>query len=193
MERNGIREGDGRLAPYDEMTGLRGETESHLASVAASVLSGSDVSEVGVLTLDEGETAAGFAFTIDTDEPDELGRTRIEIGDPTGGVVDALPGDVHTFGARRGSPVLLPGPMSETVTLRLRVGDLEIVRLPDETVVENETGRFALTVVESDDGWTEVSRELAIAAATIPPEQWPQLRALLLATAHERNRTILLE
>lgn len=183
----------GRLSPYGAMTGLSGETESHLADVASSVLPGSDVSEIGILALDEDDVAAGFAFTVDMGEPDELGRTRIEIGDPDGGVADALPGDVHAYGATRSSPVLLPCPMSETVTVRIRPGDLEVVRLPDNQLLENATGRFALTVTEDDDGWIEISRELAISTSTIPAARWSELRSLLLAHAHERNRTILLE
>lgn len=183
----------GVLTPYAEITGLAGETEGHLSEVAGSVLSAGEISGIGVLVLEEDNVAAGFAIAAEMGEPDERGRIRLEIGDPAGGIAEALPADVHVSSATRGAPVRLPGALSETVTVRLHPGDLEVVRLPSDDLVENRTGRFALTVEEDQDGWIEVSRELEIESSTIPADRWHELRSLLLAASHERNRVILLE
>ena len=190
---SGFLEATGPLAPYGDMTGLQGETEAHLGRIASSTVDGVETSDIGVMNLSPDEIAAGFAVAFEPGEPDERGRITLAIGDPRGGALDALPGDVQLSAARRGSPVLVQCPVSESVVLRFHPGDLEVVRLPDESTLTNAAGRFTTTVVEGDDGWITVSRELAIHESTVPPELWPELRALLLAAEHERSRVIMLE
>ncbi|MCK4681084.1 DUF3858 domain-containing protein, partial [bacterium] len=102
----------------------------------------------------------------------------------------------------RDSPVILPCAAVQTLTLRIDVGDLEVVRVPEEVTLENDIGHFRLTV-EHEGSEITITREIAVGpstgddagdgALTIGPAEWPSLRALLLEEAEPRNRTILLE
>ncbi len=82
--------------------------------------------------------------------------------------------------------------MSQTVSLRLKKGESEVVRVPDDREIENDVGAFRVTATE-DDEWIEVERTLEITAVTVPQDLWPELRALLLAEESARNRTIILK
>jgi hypothetical protein len=196
----------GVLSPYSDMLGVSGETDRFVNEVASSVL-GASADGIGLAALEAMGVVATFDVKLEDQEPDDAGRTRLVIGDPSGGILSRLPGDVHTYITERDSPVLLlgPGPTSQTVTLRLDPGDLEVVRLPEPAELTNELGSFSLQVEEKDDGTLVVSRSLTIAGAVpsseeskrydgllVEPSDWPLLRALLLEESDPRHRTILL-
>lgn len=193
----------GGLAPYDRVVGLDGECGDYLEDVAGSAASGATINEHSVVRIHRDQVVAGFEFDIDAPEPDDQGRIELAVGDPTGGVLDRLPPDVHLYSATRGSPLALLGPMSQKVTLRLRIGESEAARLPEPRSLENSVGRFSLTVVEEDD-WVTVTRELAIGdpeakvepweagPMIVAPDQWPELRELLLEETDRANRSVFL-
>jgi len=195
-------ESSGALSAHPAATGLSGETESFIARVASSAL-GATSEDLGLARFETSHVTAGFALSMDAPEPDDSGRTRLVIGDPAGGILSQLPGDVHSYVADRDSPVLLPGPIRQSVTLRLDPGDLEVVRLPDPTTTSNSLGEFLLEVEERDDGTLVVSRSLSIGEGAadsdsyngllIAPGDWPLMRELLLEESDPRHRTILLE
>jgi len=193
----------GGLAPYDRAVGLDGECRRYLDQVAGSAASGASLTEHGVVRIHRDQVVAGFEFDVEAPEPDDQGRIELAVGDPPGAVLDRLPGDSHLYSADRGSPLTLPGPMSQKVRLRLRIGESEVVRLPEPRSIENSVGRFSLTV-EEDDDWVTVTREIAIGdpeaeveplepgAMIVAPEQWPELRELLLEETDRANRSVFL-
>lgn len=181
------------LSPYGGMVGLADESGLQLGSIAGSVLEGADVTDWSIVEFGEERVVCGFTFGLEPIEPDDFDRTRLEVGSPAGGIVSALPSDVHLYAGHRDSPVLLESPLAQTVTLRLDPGDLEIVHAPEPTSLANVVGSFELTIDEEDDGSLTLKRSLRLDRARVEAGQWPQLRALLLAETHERNGTFLLE
>ena len=57
--------------------------------------------------------------------------------------------------------------------------------------MENEVGRYSLNV-EEKDGWVTIDREITLDVTNIPPDAWPNLRALLLEETDAAGRTILI-
>ena len=104
-------------------------------------------------TTDVGEFI--FRFSIDSLEQDDLERIRISIGGPAGGFLERLPEDVHRYDEDRSSPVLLGGALMQRVELRLKTDEREIIYIPRSYELENEVGRFGLTV-EREEGWATI-------------------------------------
>ncbi|MCK4511078.1 DUF3858 domain-containing protein, partial [bacterium] len=198
---SGILVTTGTLSCYGDIVGLEGEAGSHLSRVASAVLAGASVEDHSLAVLEDQRVVAGFSFAIDDPEPDDSGRTRFELGDPAGGLMASLPRDVRLYVEHRDSPVILPCAAVQTLTLRIDVGDREVVRVPEEVTLENDVGHFRLTV-EHEGSEITITREIAVGASaggandgavTIGPDKWPSLRALLLEEADPRGRTILLK
>jgi hypothetical protein len=185
----GFFRASGLLSPHDRIIGLSGEAADFFGGVVDGVLPGAEITEHNVAVLTKEEVVAGFALTMTSPEPDDEGRTWFEIGDPAGGVIDLLPGDVHTYSSRRESPVFLPSVISQRVTFRIKVGELESVRLPEPAAVSRPCGEFILNV-EEDGEWITVTRELSLTQVTIPPDMWRELRGVLLANGSDRGRTL---
>jgi len=180
----------GSLSAYDRMAGLSGEAGSHLGAVAGGVLAGADVTDHSFLRFERGVTSGGFTFDWDPGEGDDEERMAIEIGEPAGGLVDALPGDVHIHEADRESPIEIVGPLHQAVTLRARLEDREIVYRPGNVAIENDWGAFALTA-EEHGNWLSVTRELTFFSRVVPAEAWPDFRAILLGADDARGRRVL--
>jgi hypothetical protein len=80
------------------------------------------------------------------------------------------------------------------VELYLDLDGLEAVHLPEELVIENEAGHFASSSARDEEKQVlHFSRSLSLTKAEYRPEEWPGLRALLLAEEHEGQRLLLLE
>jgi hypothetical protein len=199
---SGILVTTGALSCYGDVAGLEGQAGSHLSRVASAALAGASVEDHSLAVLEDERVVAGFSFSIDDPEPDDSGRTRFELGDPAGGLLASLPPHVHLYVEHRDSPVMLPDAVVQTLTLRIDVGDREVVRMPEEVTLENDVGHFRLTV-EHEGSEITITREIAVGPSagddasdgvlTIGPAEWPSLRALLLEEADPRNRTILLQ
>jgi len=197
---SGILVTTGALSCYGNVAGLEGEAGGHLSRVASAALAGASIENHSLAVLEDERVVAGFSFSLGDPEPDDSGRTRIELGDPAGGLPASLPGDVHLYVEHRDSPVILPGAMEQTLTLRIDVGDREVVRVPEDVTLENSIGHFRLTV-EHEGSEITITREVAVSAGgdvsdgalSIGPAEWPSLRAILLEEADPRNRTILLK
>ncbi len=189
---SGFFSADGLFSPHHEMVGLGSEAIDHLGAVAGSVLPGAEVGKYNPETFTRGLVTLGFELTIAAEDPDDQGRVRVTIGDPSGGIRDQLPSDVNAYDAHRGSPVVLAGKMAQRVRLRLKVGEREVVYRPEGRELENDAGRLAIHV-EAEDGWVTVSRELLFSTTRVASETWPDLRALLLAESDAAGRTILIK
>ncbi len=188
----GFLHADGAYCPYDEMAGLGGEALSLIKGIAGSVLPGTEVNGYNPEVFESATVTVGFDVTWKPVEKDELGRTRLVIGDPAGGITTSLPSDVRLYHEDRGSPVTIPGYHSQRVRLRLETAGREIVYAPEARQIENETGSWILSV-EQEDGWVTIDRSLVLHCATVAPAEWPLLRALLLEEADAANRTILMK
>ena len=68
----------------------------------------------------------------------------------------------------------------------------EAVYLPEERLIENQTGKFHL-IKEAKDDRVVVTRELSFPRVDFSGDDWKELRELLLAEKHDRNRTVLLK
>jgi hypothetical protein len=78
------------------------------------------------------------------------------------------------------------------VECQIDLRGVEVVYQPSASAVENPTGR-AQVEVSIQDSVLMVSRDLQINMPVCHAEDWPSLRALLLADRDERARTILLK
>jgi hypothetical protein len=188
----GYFEASGNLSPFGRMVGLSGQSKRHIGGVLGGVFEGADVSDYNFIEFVRPSVAAGFSFIFQPEEPDDMERIRIEIGDPTGGIMDNLPAGVHAYSEDRDSPVIAVGPMSQKILVRVRAEDYELYHLPDEANIITEVGEFMLSVTE-DDEWVTVTRELKLSTGSVPADQWPALRQLLLEEQDPENRTVLLK
>jgi len=168
-----------------------GEALSQIGRIAASVLAGAAVESFNPEVFETDRVTVGFDVKTEASEPDAHGRTSITVGDPAGGLVAQLPSDVHLYHETRTSPVLLPGEMAQRIRIRLKTADRKIVHLPESHVLENAVGRYTLSA-EEKDGWVMIDREITLDLTTIPPQAWPDLRALLLEEMDAAGRTILI-
>ena len=186
----GYIDAEGVFSPYGKMAGLDGEALATLGQIAESVLPGAKVGGFNPEVFDRGRVTAGFDFGVGAGDPDGEGRTAVSMGNPAGGISSRLPADVHLYNEHRGSPVMLPGVMTQRVVIRIRIGERELVYLPEATGLSNSTGRYQLTA-EHENGWITVERTLTLNAGNVEPGAWPELRALLLEDADRAGRTIL--
>jgi hypothetical protein len=183
---------DGGFSPRAGMTGLDRESHALIEKTAASVIAGAKLQGYNPEVFERDAVAVGFAFDVSASEADAQGRTAIAVGDPAGGILSRLPADAHVFDELRSSPVRIPEGMTQSVAVRVKLGDRKLVQLPAGREISNSAGRFTLTA-EEKNGWVTVRRELSIAAAVVEAKDWPLLRALLLEETDDAGRTIFLK
>jgi hypothetical protein len=188
----GVLKATDGLSPYGRMAGLEDEALDVLGALSGALFDGAEVTGWNPEVFQGNTVVAGFAFALPVGDRDRLGRLRLELGDPTTVLGDPLGHGLDPSRPTRTSAVHLPDSLDIGLELRLLHGDLALVRLPEPRVVDNQAG--AMTVeVERCDGEITLSRRLRLDHAHYAPEQWPDLRALLLAYDHEQGRTLLLE
>jgi hypothetical protein len=180
----------GVLCAFDEMQGFGSEAEDHLTAVVEGVVAAAAVSGYNPAVFERLSVLSGFECEADLAEKDDFGQIPLVLGDPAGGLLDRLPPDVQANVEKRSSPLLFPGLLAQEVRVTLEAEDLNVVRLPEEVEMENDAGVFRLSVAR-DEGEITVTRKLALNRATFSAAEWPDVRALLLAERHERNRTLL--
>ena len=168
------------------------DTRARAERVAGAVVESLTVSGFNLADLGAGRAAVRFEGTARPHKRDAAGRLPLVIGDPAGGLLAALPADVHLYQAERGTPVQLAGPLEQTITVRMKIDTLETVRLPEPVELTNAAGSFRLSV-ERKGGLITVSRATRLPKAVYPPADWPALRELLLAEAAVAHRTVLLK
>jgi len=174
------------------MTGLKTEARDYLEQAAASLLDGATVTGHNPETFGPALVTAGFAVELPAGERDALGRLRLEAGGSSEIAALLERAEVRLWEENRGSDVRFPAAVEQRVELRLDPGDLALVRLPRATAVENGAGSFSL-VVTDEDGEVTLRRGLVLRKSIYTPEEWPELRALLLAEEDKSSRLLLLE
>lgn len=188
----GYMSAGGCFSPHGEMTGARGEAAAKLRKIVSSVLPGAASDAFSPEVFERECVSGGFAFTLKAPQDDDHGRKSLTIGEPAGGILSRLQPDVRLYHERRGSPVTVALGMTQKITLRLKSGGREVIRLPEARDIENGAGHFTLRAVDAD-GWVTIEREIGLRAGSVGPDAWPRLRELLLEETDAAGRTILLK
>jgi hypothetical protein len=189
---SGVLTATGSLCPFDRMAGLGNESHEYLGQLATSVLQEAEVTSYNPLTFDRSDVTVGFGIEVPMGEPDALGRLHLKVADP-GEVSTVLGGaGVHVHEETRGSGVDLPTAVERRVELRLDPGEFEVVFVPEARTLVNPAGRFAIEADE-EEGEIRLARQLVLAKPRYTPDEWPDLRALLLADGHAGSRLLLLQ
>jgi hypothetical protein len=178
--------------PFAKMRGLSDEAESYLGSLVSSIIGGADVANYNPSRFDIERVVVGFDLELEKPELDDADRILLLLGEPSDGIAGMLPDDVRFFQQQRNSPVRLPSKMSQKIEIRLEMKGLEAIYQPAVLMIDNGAGSLAVTV-EADDDRITIVRKLVLMKSVYEAEDWPDLRALLLADQHERNQTLLLK
>lgn len=186
----GVLAADGVMSPYPAMTGLDGQALAELRRIAGAVLAGAEVSDYNPERFTPEEVRVGFTVSVPAGDRDDLGRLRLDVGDP--GPVRALLDEerVRLHDAERTAPADLPLPLHRRVELYVDPGDLDVVRVPEAAEATGPVGTFRLKSAVGD-GSVSVIRVLAVGSGAVPAEAWPELRALLLADHDPAGRVLL--
>jgi len=185
----------GLFSPHGTMVGSGSQAQDYLGGVAAAVLPGSEVTGWNPDELTPLSVRAGFVLELAAPELDDFERHHIVFGDPGDGLLSHLSPGIRLHESHRTTPVALPATPGQQIRVRIKVGDHEVVRLPEARSMVNDAGRFNLTVNQKD-GWVTIDRELVVLDGSAAPdaaEFWTQLRALLLEEVDPANRTVLLK
>jgi hypothetical protein len=183
-------EARGGANPYDKVAVGGGATEASLVEVLGEVFEGLEVVSFDPVWIGPERFAVRAEVTSGEVKRDELGRVALLLGASAGGIGGSLPHDVVLHEDRRSMPVR--GVSGEhTVRVRLELGGLEVVHLPESIEIENEAGSFRLDVKrgEKDVVYTATVR---VKPGDVPASAWPSLRTLLLAERDKARRAVLL-
>lgn len=188
----GVLEAAGLLDPLavSEMTAR--DTGDQFEDLAGAVVDSFTVVDFSFSRPADNSSSVFFRGQAPAGARDDQGRLPLLMGEPAGGLSASLPADIHLDQARRGTPVQLPGPLEQSVTLRLHTASLEVVRLPEPVAITNAAGSFRLAV-ERKENLVTITRATTLKKSTYAPEEWPALRALLLAEQAAANRTLLFQ
>lgn len=178
------------LNPYDGMD--RGEEKGRetIGDIVGGVVKGADIGGYYTTTFDVFTVAAGFEMTAPLPEADVYGRLPFKTGEPGWGILSLLASEVHLYESERGTPVYLQSPVEQTVNVELTLKDKSFVYLPEPVHLTNDAGSYRLEITHEGNTVT-VKRTLLLVSRVYPPEQWPALRALLLAEKDPANSVIL--
>ncbi len=186
---SGFYRADGGFCSYHKMIGNADKAKSQLKTIASGVIANAEVTEYNPFVFDPISTTVSFTLKAMAKDVDAFGRLPLTLGDPADGVFEMLPGNVHLYQEHRTSPVILWGKMEQRVELRLNLEKLETVYLPESFTLENSAGVFSLTK-NIDGEHLTLTRTLSLNKSWYDAEDWKDLRALLLAEKHEKNRDL---
>ncbi len=186
----GFVEANGCFSPFGSMVGLGDEAKGRLEAITGSLLDGATMGGYNLAVLQPSRVVAGMSVTVKSGKPDDLGRRKLALGAPDGGVKALLPRDVHLSDPARRAPVIFPASLMQEVRVRLRLPADRVVRVPEPARLKNSAGEFTVTVERTGDRVTIV-RTLRLVGARYEALAWPELRALLLADASEQNGVVL--
>ncbi len=189
---NGYLCADNCFSPYDRMEGLAQESKKYLGSVVSSLIKGAEVTGFNPSVFNRSRVVMGFELELEKPEQDESGRLKIIVGEPSGGVFDHLPADVHLYHQMRSSQVQIPCLMNQVVELRLDLEGLDVIYHATDQSLENGAGSFSIKTHRKDNKIV-ITRKLNLTKTIYQPEEWLALRSLLLSDSHEKNQTLFLK
>jgi hypothetical protein len=185
---SGRYEASGVFCPQGEMAGMGDRARDYLAGEICAVIPGAELNLANPEIFHQHQVVFGFGLDAEKPEAEASGQTRLVVGSPAHGLLSRAPG-VHLYDEGRESPVMLAGPMEQSVKVRIQSGSDGKVHLPPDLAVANEAGEFTVRSSE-DGGWITCERVLKLNAATYTADMWPQLRALLLEEADPVHGTV---
>lgn len=182
----------GSLCSFPRMVGVSGESEAFLSSVLSGVLEAAELKEFSLVEFGPEKVDIGFSFEMKAPEADDRGRVALVLGDPAGGLMENLPDDIALYHNQRQSPVRLRGLLLQSVEFVLDTAGVEVIYQPQGEMLHNDCGHAEITCSESA-GRIKLTRQTKLARSWYEPEEWSDLRELLLVETNERNRTLLLK
>lgn len=181
-------------SPYPRMVGLGTQAKDYLDELAGTLLEGAEVNGYNLAVFDPATVTVGFSVKAPAEERDELERLHLALATPAAFSSLLERAAVHVQEERRQSPVELPAVLELQVELYLDTEDVEVIHVPEETVIENRAGRFeSRSEQDEEDDELHVVRTLVFSKADYAAEEWTDLRALLLAEEDEGHRLVLAE
>ena len=188
----GFYTADNALSPYGKMIGIDDETKSFLNKLLGSVIKSAKVTNFNLERLDPNQVRCGFEYEIDKPEPDDLGRLNLVMGEPSPGLFDYRPGNIRLTDQEISSVISMPTKITQAVTLKIRLSDLQLVYQPQSITTTNDAGEFTAKIVKDDESLT-VTKKLSTMKRIYHPDDWPALRQLLLDESDERYSTIIVK
>jgi hypothetical protein len=182
----------GVLSPYPRMAGFENEAQAHLEKVTGALIGAAEITGYNPAAFGPAEVTVGFEIEMPAGERDALDRLHVKLADPE--MLSSLLTHtaIHLHDGGRESGVVFPAPIRQRLELRLDPGDLDVVYVPAASRIATTAGSCVVTTSD-DDGEIVLTRTLSLDKRTYAPDEWPALRRLLLADAHESNRLILLK
>jgi len=123
-------------------------------------------------------------------EEDKLKRVPFTIGILPAGISTAFLADVPAYLQEREIPIYLANTVSQQIDITMHTDGLEVVYVPQSMKIENSAGSFALECRE-EEGKLSMKKSFALGKPEYGPQDWRQLRELLLANSHEKNKRLL--
>jgi hypothetical protein len=189
---SGTLNATGVLSPYPRMAGFGNEAQAQLESMAGALVGAAEITGYNPAIFGPAEVTVGFTLEMPAGKRDALDRLHVKLADPH--VLSALLAhaaiQLHEEG--RATAVVFPTAVEQQLELRLDAADLDVVHVPAERRVANDAGSCIVTA-SVDDGEIVLTRSLSLDRRAYAPGEWPALRRLLLADAHEAGRLVLLK
>ncbi|MFH0882108.1 MAG: DUF3857 domain-containing protein [bacterium] len=178
------------LNPYNGMDSGEEKGRETLGEVVGGVIDSAQVGDYSTTTFDMFTIAAGFEMNAPLPKEDAYGRLPIKTGEPGWGILDLLGNDVQLYSSTRGTPVYLQSPVEQTVGVELTLPGRSFVYLPEPVHLTNDAGSYRLEIIHEGETVT-LRRTLLLVSRVYTPDQWPALRALLLAETDPGNCLVL--
>jgi len=131
------------------------------------------------------------AYAVSKVVPADLGRYQLELGAPSGGLLDCLPSDISLYHQSRGSEMLLTAPMSQRIELRIKTQGLNMVYYPDTARFMTDIGASFFAIATLDDDQLIVITECTLEHDRYEAAAWPDLRSCLVQLTSPATRTLL--
>jgi len=190
LEGNGVIYANNEFCPYNKMVGAGDETRSYLNRLVSSIIDNSKIENFNPLIFNEKEIKFAFEFETTKMEADSLDRFHLELGIPTGTIVDLIPNGIELYHQSNEMVINFPGKLKQNIELKLNLDDIEIIYSPDNRSVTNDCGDYSLEVSKDEDRLI-LSDELVTSKSNYKSTNWSNLRKLLLAETNEHNNTVI--
>ncbi|MBZ0263649.1 DUF3857 domain-containing protein [bacterium] len=186
---SGFYQANGGFCGYHMMREGATSSKGYLQKNAKGVLSGVKITDYSPLNFDPIMVSANYNLEGDLPEKDDFDRMVFDLGSPGMGILYNLPGDIHLEDDSRTAPIQFFGKMEQNISFTVDKGKADVFHLPESFEIKNDAGMFTLTVEQNGDK-ISYSRSLKFNENSYDAKMWKQVRALLLAEKHEKNRRL---
>jgi len=188
----GLYSANNAVCPYNQMIGVGDQTRSFLNRVISGVIPNAKVTNFNPEQFDK--SAVRFALELEIEKPelDDLGRWKLVIGEPSTGIFNFLPSDIKLSNQEIDWPIELPSLLTQSITIKLKLSDLQLIYKPDKVSLNNDCGSFAITVSQ-DNRYLILTRTLSTNRTMYKTDFWDCLRPLLLDEKNEQFNTVIVK